>query len=436
MVIRGKWVRVNDYNKDSGVEGVVEFKDNEINVDFKNNPIISGVIYRTKFNGKYYILWGNKTFFGGKGKAVLAIESTVEIDIAIENKAVKEIVLDFPNLKEWLGGDGIKKKDDKYYPRDNIEVKKNEVYIETYLYVDEAGLLKTKPVLKLILDEAISLAETEKYISDILKFFGVLIGRIDHIEEIYLKWDNVEEYIRYYSTMNNSHMTEYDTSIMFTRTSYKDLEKDITFYYSKWCEFYKKYKLVVDHYFKSHVILPITTEEIFLSWCNTYDGYWIHSKNIDINTKKFEKKIKEVLKKDEIKEAFTELFKEFNLEFEPHKVASKIKKEIETVKSLGEVIKIVFKDNYDLINKNINDLKCDNKGISEEQIYESINKTRNFYTHLKQDASGILNYKQIGEMNKLFYCTFIIILLKGMGFDGEELQRTLRTDNIISFHKI
>lgn len=436
--IEGKWIRVNDYNinYNDGIEGIIEFKDNEINVKFKNESIFAGSTYRAKIDNKYFNIWFNRHFFKGNGKAVLATESTEKIDISIEKKVVKEIVFNLPNLEYWLGGDGIRVVGDMLYPRDIIEIQKDKIYIETYLYEDEIGLSKTKSMIKVILEEPISLVETEKYISHILKFFAILIGRIDHLEGIYLKWDSIEEYVRYYSTMNNTHMTKYDVSIISTRTSYKDLVNDIKFYYSKWCEFYKRYKVVINHYFKGHVMLPTTIEDMFLAWCNIYDGYWIHSNNTDKKSNKFEKDVKKLLKESNIQESFAKLFSKYDLEFEPWKVAKKIKKEIESQKSLGEVLKTIFMDNYDLISKNINDFKCDNEDIDKESIYQYINKTRNFYTHLKQDSSNILNYKQIIEMNKLFYCTFIIILLKGIGFEGEELQRIIQKDEIISFHRI
>lgn len=434
--IEGKWFNVNANNKKDGIEGIVEFKENKINVNFKNENIFAGSTYRAKINDKYFTIWFNRHFFNGNGNAALAIESAEKIDLSIEKTVIKEIILNVPNLEYWLGGDEIKEIDGYLYPRDIIEVQENKIYIQTYLYEELSGVAQTKSMINVILDEPISIGKAEEYISCILKFFAILIGRIDHLEEIYLKLDNVEEYVTYYTTMNNSHMTQYDIPIISTRTSYKYLSNDIKFYYSKWCEFYQSYKIVIDHYFKLHATLPLTIEDMFLAWCNIYDGYWIHGNEIDRKSKKFEKEVKKLLKEEEIYDLFTKLFSEYNLKFEPWKVAQKIKKEIETEKSLGEVLKVIFKDNYDLISKNINDMKCGNEEINEETIYGYINRTRNFYTHLKQDTSKILNYNQIIESNKLFHCTFIIILLKQIGFEGDELKRAVKNDWIISFHII
>ena len=88
-----------------------------------------------------------------------------------------------------------------------------------------------------------------------------------------------------------------------------------------------------------------------------------------------------------------------------------------------------------MISKNIEDLRNSKEEINEENIYEYINDTRNYYTHLKQQKKKVLNNKQMSEMNKLFCSTFIIIILKEIGFKGDELKDIIDRDDIIHFHK-
>ncbi|WP_459836017.1 hypothetical protein [Clostridium carnis] len=109
-------------------------------------------------------------------------------------------------------------------------------------------------------------------------------------------------------------------------------------------------------------------EDMFLGWCNIFDGYLIHKNETDINTNKFGKEIKKVSKKEEITKEFEELFKKFDLKFEAWKVANKIKKELELGQSLGERLQELFRENYDLISKNIEDLRSSKQDIKRNWI--------------------------------------------------------------------
>lgn len=433
----GEWSRGINISDKNTIEGSVELKDEEILVNFEGKMITDGTILSSKINEDYIAVYCNNFLLNGVGNARFGLVSLNDEDIKIvsevDREVITEVKFNISNLYWWLGGSGLSSSDNgEYKLRENIEVDGEKIFIETIAFEDKESMgIETIPFVNIIYSNPVSIQQVDKDISAVTKFFAILIGRIDSVKEIWIRLGDNDYYSRYFTSTNNSHMKEYECYKIFHRTKYKELPQKLTNYYNEWCRLYDECYIVMEHFFKLNLGIPLSYEDMFLGWCNIFDGYLIHKNETDINTNKFGKEIKKVLKKEEITKEFEELFKKFDLKFEAWKVANKIKKELELGQSLGERLQELFRENYDLISKNIEDLRGSKEEINKENIYEYINDTRNYYTHLKQEKKSLLNNKQMSEMNKLFCSTFIIIILKEIGFKGDELKDIIDRDDII-----
>lgn len=441
FLYNGKWSRGTNISNINTIEGSIELKDGEILVNCEGKAIFNGTILSSKFEEEYISVYCHRFLSNGVGNARFGLLSLSEEDIKIVSDTDREVIskvkFNISNLYWWLGGSGLLVNNDgELSVREKIQINGEEIFIETIAFNDEENIgIQSIPFINIVYKKPVSIQQVEKDIASITKFFAILIGRIDGIQEIWLKLKENDYYSRYFTSTNNSHMKEYGCYKHISRTDYKDLHKNLSEYYMRWCRLYDECYIVIEHFFKLNLGIPIAYEDMFLGWCNIFDGYLIYKNKTDIKTNKFGKEIKKMLKKEEITKEFKELFERFGLEFQAWKVASKIKKELELEQSLGESLKKLFIENYDLINKNIEDLKNDKEDINEENIYEYINDTRNYYTHLKQEKKKLLNNKQMFEMNNLFCSTFIIIILKEIGIKDDELKNIIDRDDIINFHK-
>lgn len=441
FLYNGKWNRGINISEINTIEGSIELKDGKILVNCDGQLISDGTILSSKIDEDYISVYCDRFLSNGVGTARFGLVSLSEEDIKIvsevKKEVIKEVKFNISNLYWWLGGSGLLSNENgEIRTREYIEILGEEIFIETLAYYDEEEKnIKSTPFINIVYDSPVSLQKVEKDISSITKFFAILIGRVDSVEEVWLRLGKNDYYSRYFTSTNNSHMREYECYKIHLRTEYKELPQKLSNYYTEWCRLYDEYYIVIEHFFKLNIGLPMSYEDMFLDWCNIFDGYMIHKNKTDTKTNKFGKGIKKILQIPEIEKVFLEEFKKFDLEFEAWKVANRIKLELELGKTLGERLEILFKENYDLISKNIGDLKGSDEDVNEGNIYEYINRTRNYYTHLKEEKGKVLNNRQMCEMNKLFCCTFIIILLKKIGYAGEELKKVVDRDDIISFHK-
>lgn len=441
FLYNGEWSRGINISEKNTIEGSVELKDEEILVNFEGKMITDGTILSSKINEDYISVYCNNFLVNGVGNARFGLVSLKDEDIKIvsevDREVITEVKFNISNLHCWLGGNGLSPSDNgKYKLRENIEIDGENIFIETIAFDDEESIgIKTIPFVNIVYSNPVSIQQVDKDISTITKFFAILIGRVDNVREVWIKLESNDYYSRYFTSTNNSHMKDYECYKIFNRTKYKELPQKLSNYYIEWCRLYDECYIVMEHFFKLNLGIPFSYEDMFLGWCNIFDGYLNYKNQTDIKTNRFKKEIKKILKKEEIAKEFRELFKNFGLKFEEYKVADKIKKELEQYQTLGEALQGLFRENYDLISKNIEDLRNSKEEINEENIYEYINDTRNYYTHLKQQKKKVLNNKQMSEMNKLFCSTFIIIILKEIGFKGDELKDIIDRDDIIHFHK-
>lgn len=437
----GKWSQGYEFNEMNLIEGTVEFKNNEIIVDFGDKNIFANTTLTTKIEEEYILVYCDRFLTYGKGKARRAIISPNSEDIInlsnVDNEIISEVKFNISNLYWWLGDSGLSEEDGKFIVRNDIEIMGKSIFIETFPYRDEElGTIETIPMINIKYDKPVSLKIVEQDISSISKFFAILIGRIDSIQDIVLRLGSNDYLIGYFTAANNTHMTEYNYYSTFRRTSYKHLNKSLSEYYLYWCEFYKKYYIVLEHYFNLHISIPLTIEDMFTSWCNIYDGYSIHKNETDLKAEELEKCIVNYLKEnDSLENGFKEILNSLGSKYDRKQIGRWFKNGYTLRKSFGVRLKEIFDDNFDILLKNIEEFKF--KSNAEAiKIYIYINNTRNYYTHLKELKKEILTINQMVQFNRIAKCTFISILLTGIGFEKYEIFELLKRDDAGIFFKI
>lgn len=437
----GKWSRGVNLDESRSIFGTVEFENGNILVDFGDECILGNTIFTTEIDGEYISVYCDRFLSYGKGKAGRAIISPKNEDIVklskVDNKVISEVKFNISNLYWWVGGSGILEEDGRFIFREPIKIMENNIFIETFIDIEEElGGIETIPMINIIYNEPVSLRTAEKDISSITKFFAILIGRIDGVQDIFFKLENNDYLIEYYTATNNTHMTEYDYYTILRRTSYNKLSKDLSSYYLEWCDFYEKYYIVIEHYFNLHIATPLTIESMFTSWCNIYDGYSIHKNETDMKSEELERLIKNYLKENKkLENGIKEILQSLGSKYERKQIGNWFKNGYVIRKTFGDRLKDIFEDNFNLLLKNIEDFKFEGN-VNSTDVFRYINATRNYYIHLKEQKGKMLNINQMVQFNRVVNCTFISILLNGIGFEKSEVLEILNYDDAGVFLKI
>lgn len=292
-------------------------------------------------------------------------------------------------------------------------------------------ILESKPYVKICYSEQVDILKVEKDIVKMVRFLGIMIGRIDKVEDITIKIEDFNRRCAYNTAIDFSHnvdLIEYNCN---PRTQLKELTRDVKLYYEQWCKFYDEYRIIIDYFFRIHDNRSKFNVDTFIDWCKMIDGYYIRNFEEDERADILEQSINEIYFDSEFHKKIRSIFKDKKINSKSsHKNVPKwIKAGFLSRVSFGQKLKKICDENFDMIINNLDIIGVE----AEANIYDMYNNTRNYYSHLKKDDKDCLDEIQMFESNRVFYAIFISIFMKSLGMSEDEIKLILKKDTNVSF---
>lgn len=379
----------------------------------------------------------------------------------IKNKIVEEITefsFEILNLQDWLK---IKPIEDHpmcagYIDIEDIIIKKSNPKILirydkelfNHGYDNTKVVLQSKPYIVVEYDNPITILEMERDISKIVDFFGIMIGRIEGVNDISFIISECRGKFGFITCKDYSHNTLLNREYTYDhRTIFSSIKCNLDKYFEKWEKLNCDYEDIVRYFFMMHDKRKKYLEDNFITWCKMIDGYYCIKNNLNNRAKKLKDIVKESLELTEMDKKIKDLLNNSNFEQQiigKYKLEN-IKRDYKTSDfceaiegkflskfAFKDKIAKVCKENFDFFYENIDSLNIDG---NIDVFYEKCNKTRNYYSHLG-DNEDCLSYRQMRQCEELFYSTFISIFMKEIGFSEEEIENILHQDDVVKLNRI
>ena len=433
-----------------GEDGQYRYK---VFVDGYSKPGQNRIIDYTSSHRVFYVLMQNFDF--SKGTDISGVE---EFSFAIRE------------LTEWLGIQTVfycyTDQDEPAAGEahlDPIVIHETDPRIELYFesktydsissFKDDIEIkVKKEPRIRITYNQPADIQRIQNDIECIMQFFGLLIGKVSTADNIRLSIEGQKLkswlYINHdysYNLMNQDVMDR-------TRTYNYMLGDKLIQYFSNWREFCfnDQFALLRRIYFSVNDRKEIFAEEIFVEYMRILDGYHTRISGDAETEEELNKALKaasKVIKTQIFKKDNHPIFEEaFQSVLPDWKYNSSNKDDISGWiaagylgrKSLSHRLKELDNLHFEIIRNNAVDIerlarnteKCED--MTEDQIielfYRKLGDTRNYYSHYKNDKTGVLDFSQMNDSIRVLKATIICIFLFHMGIEKDLIRRIIGFD--------
>lgn len=446
-----------------GLNGEVHIDEEKVELEItygKADIINDGVVYFTNDDicMKLYL---RTNFYNNRAEIAYIIRFNYNHFKWIKNRVVEEITefsFEISNLQDWLK---IKPIEDHpmcagYIDIEDIIIKKSNPKILIrydkelfdHGYDNTKVVLQSKPYIVVQYDNPTTILGIENDIAKIVNFFGIMIGRIERVNDINFIISECGGRFEFITCKDYSHNALLNMEYIYDhRTSFSSIKYDLDEHFKKWEKLNYNYEDIVIYFFMMHDKRKKYLEDTFITWCKMIDGYYCIKNNLNARAKRLkdivkesleltemDKKIKELLNNSDFEQQIIEKYKLENVkrDYKTNDFCDAIEGKFLSKFAFKDKIAKVCKENFDFFYENIESLNV-NENINA--FYEKCNKTRNYYSHLG-DNENCLSYKQMRQCEGLFYSTFISIFMKEIGFSEEEIENILHQDDVVKFNRI
>lgn len=456
--INTKWSKGNVLKVDNSI-GHLSIKGNEITFNIKG----TGDIFARNFIGSSE---GNtfKVFTYGQqeldstgcfyrvSKACLynGDNYTYDKDDNIIN-GIESFSFEIPELLNWLKipsiefgilDDGTKIIHELETPIISLKDEKVKVYIkyennnfwEGISDINEMTLRK-KPRIFVEFEKTQNDTKVINYIRILMRFFSMLIGKVSSAIDIRLSLKNKKTCMWLFINEDFSVNNEVSLYSINYRTTYQEVAEHLKVWFETWYDFStdSSFMFLQNYFFSTCSKKYWNIEELFLIYIKFIEGY-------DLRISKDEEKAKElfirleiIMNSQDIKNILSPEFKRVGSKYKPKDVAGWISNGFLGRVALEDRVRRIDKKFFDIISSNSSDVI---EGISSNDLYKKITKTRNYYSHFKPDSEGILEMKEIYNLIPIMKFMITIILLSHMGLDNDIIESIIVKDDVfLSFTK-
>lgn len=361
---------------------------------------------------------------------------------------VKSVSFNFPELANWLKIQSVEYAWGEEDVLIAYEVKKEPIILKDNSlsirieYETESPfarnndrtefLLRNSPKVIISYYDDVSHRTAFNDIFKLMRFFGLIIGRVSCVENIILT--TASKKIRAYKNFDFSHNVKERFYTYNYRINYSDIFEKINDYVDKWYEHVndESFNFILSAFFSCKTRGFTALEDYYLTYCRFLEGYDLIRNEEEKKSKEVEKKICNILKSEnDVIELFKSIFDEFSDSiYKPAKVAEYISKAFMERKGLQSRIEKLDEDFFSLIENN-----CNRRvNISNYKTFiEKMVKTRNYYSHFNSKADEKLSFSQMIDTVEIFEAMIVSILLYEIGMDKEEIRKFLRKDEKYHF---
>ena len=314
---------------------------------------------------------------------------------------------------------------------------------------DTTITIKQIPRIKVVYDRPSDIVEVAFDIECLMQFFGLLIGKVSIVDDIRISFEGQQEISRLYINHDYSYNKSNKQGFYIPRTYCYVVEKDLSTYYSNWYRFCcdENYSLLRRVYFGVNNEQEMFLEDIFVEYMRILDGYHIRA----FGDAEKEKKIKEALKgsakaiKEQLFIAENQpIFEEAIQKALPDwkfnssnvgDISEWIAAGYLAKKPLAHRLKELDKKWFGVIENNAESIvrlqQSEQVKTPEETVnyyFKALGDTRNYYSHYKQNKTGVLNIEQIRDSVIVLKALINAIYLSQIGIENDTIRRMLVFD--------
>lgn len=317
--------------------------------------------------------------------------------------------------------------------------------------------IKKEPRIRVIYEQPSDVSTVLSDIECITQFFGLLIGKISDVNDIRLTVEGQKA--KSWLFINRDFSYNLMTQDIFDRprTYHYVVAEKLSAYFLNWYNFFndEQYALLRRIYFSVNDRQDIFAEEVFVEYIRVLDGY--HTRKYgDAETKQ---RLKEALKQaskvikdrlftEDCKPIFEEAIQSVIPDWKYNSsnvgsISDWIAEGYLSRKALSHRLKELDKAHFGIIKHNASSIEKTHHAGSEiegipdgkliELYFKELGDTRNFYSHYKQDKTGVLSISQMIESINVLKATIISVFLSHIGIDEDTARKMLEFDNELHF---
>lgn len=438
-ILEGKW-NEGDIIREDGDMGKVIIDKNEITFHRKGSDKVFSKDFVTRIDMHNYkvFTYGQDGFYEeGYKYPVSKVYLFKTNSFKKYSNGVNGIVtasFEVPGLAEWLKlnsvGRGYTDNGERYAIEKKVDdilmldgVKKVSIKYEIKDYFNPENdlvqmSLKKIPRITICYTDGASDNDVIDDIECIMRFMGIIMGKVLYVEDIRIKLAD-EQNMWMFINKDFSYNYYSDSYYYRHRIDFEKIKNEFPHYFSNWVEFYgnEDYSEIIEIYFQNKGKKKSNLIDRFLVYCKYIEGFDLRTSEDESIAITLGNQIKEKLDKKEVKELFEQIFIDAGSKYKSKSVSKWIATGFLNRVSLVDRIKRVDKEMLSVMKSNSVDLKIDDS----DEMFNRIVKTRNYYSHLKMDKNGILDFNQIYRSLQLFEGLVVVTLLNQVGLYREEV---------------
>lgn len=447
--IRSKWSK-GDEVKDNGDIGELIIDGNDISFHIDGTGDIFSNTYVANLEHHYYKVFtygqessDDRGYFYRVSKAFEYNGSDYK-EFAENIDGITSVSFEIPELVDWLNINSVKLDYDelgliiRQLKIKSVVIKDKEPNIsigyETKLplsgeWTDIELTLRNAPRIFIEYDKEVDDIIVTNDICKIMRFFGLLIGRISYADDIRLKLSGKNMGMRLF--INNDFSYNYHSNAywMRHRTKFENIYPNIQQYFEKWYKFSNDegFNFLQNAFFSKIGKHLTTAEDLFLTYCKFLEGYDLRISEDENKADNLYKKLCDILKSEEAKRLFSKSFEEADSSYKSKVVAGWI--------STGFLGRIGLQDRLKRLDEKFLKIVSANSnnaiGIDDaNQFFSKITKTRNYYSHFKPDDSGMLNFSEMYRTIEILEALVVTILLSETGMPIDNIKDSMVVDEL------
>lgn len=392
----------------------------------------------------------------------------------LDISGISEFSFIIPELINWLGMNTVfyyNTSDDEpaagEYHMPPIIIKsanpKIEIYFESKSFEntvldDDATKITISKVPRIMVsyETPVDIQVIFSEIECLMQFFGLLIGKVSIVEDIRLTIKDQELKSWLYINHDFSYNLLTQSIIDTSRTYFYIVEEKLKDFFSNWRTFFhnEDFSLLRRIYFSVNNKENRFAEEVFIEYMRFLDGYHTRisgdaetEKSLKMALTDAKKVIKSCIFTEDNRPVFEEAIQKVLPDWKYNSqnvgdISEWIASGYLGRKALSHRLKELDKCFYSIISNNALEIKrlertsATTEDIEEEivieQYYKELGDTRNYYSHYKNDKSGVLNYTQLSESIKVLKATIISILLSHIEL-GDIGRKMIAFDSELNF---
>lgn len=273
------------------------------------------------------------------------------------------------------------------------------------------------------------------YIRILTRFFSMLIGKVSSAIDIRLTLKNEKTSMWLFINEDFSVNNQVNLYSRSYRTTYQDVAEQLKVWFKTWYDFSanSSFMFLQNYFFNTCSKKYWNIEELFLIYIKFIEGYDLRVSEDEEKAKNLLKSLDVIMNRQDIKDILSPEFEKVDSKYRPKDVAGWISNGFLGRVALEDRVRRIDKKFFDIISSNRSDVI---EGISSNDLYKKITKTRNYYSHFKPDSEGVLEMKEINNLIPIMKFMITIILLSHMGLNNDIIKSIIVKDDIFwSFTK-